>query len=105
MCSSDLFRWASSGNTDFNFDYGVSRRPDQEVLAYNYGTIERKMNEHPGISTFLRQDGEIFHTYSVYARGIDNVNAAYQLLDLTAKGRDEQGLPFSMAWVKRHDKY
>lgn len=99
------FRWVSSGNTDFNFDYGVSRRPDQEVLAYNYGTIERKMNEHPGISTFLRQDGEIFHTYSVYARGIDNVNAAYQLLDLTAKGRDEEGLPFSMAWVKRHDKY
>lgn len=99
------FRWVSSADTDFNFDYGVSRRPDQEVLGYNYGTIERKMNEHPGISTFLKRDGEILHTYSVYARGIDHVNAAYQLLDLTAKGRDEEGLPFSMAWVKRHDKY
>ena len=75
------------------------------MLRYNYGTIERKMNEHPGISAFIKQDGAVFHTYSVYARGIDNVNGAYQLLDLTAKGRDEGGLPHPMAWVKRHDKY
>jgi predicted dithiol-disulfide oxidoreductase (DUF899 family) len=99
------FRWVSSAPCDFNFDYGVSKRPDEETLAYNYGTIERKSNEHPGISAFIRQDGAIFHTYSTYARGLDVVNCAYQLLDLTAKGRHEQGLPYPMAWVRRRDRY
>lgn len=98
-------RWVSSAPGDFNFDYGVSKRPEEKVLQYNYGTIERKFDEHPGISAFIKQDGAIFHTYSTYARGLDNVNGAYQLLDLTAMGRHEEGLPFSMAWVRRHDKY
>jgi predicted dithiol-disulfide oxidoreductase (DUF899 family) len=98
-------RWVSSAGSDFNFDYGVSKRPEEKVLGYNYGTIERKFDEHPGISAFIRQDGAIFHTYSTYARGLDAVNGAYQLLDLTAKGRDEEGLSFPMAWVRRHDRY
>jgi predicted dithiol-disulfide oxidoreductase (DUF899 family) len=60
----------------------------------------------PGISVFAKNEsGEIFHTYSCFARGIDIVNATYQLLDLVPKGRDEEGLPFTMAWVKRHDEY
>ena len=50
-------------------------------------------------------DGAVYHTYSTYARGLDMFNAAYQMLDLTAKGRDEAGLPWPMAWVKRHDSY
>lgn len=99
------FRWVSSLANDFNYDYGVSRRPGEKMLDYNFGTIQRDVDEHPGISTFIRQDGEIFHTYSVYARGIDVVNGTYQLLDLTAKGRDEDSLPWPMAWVRRHDKY
>lgn len=98
-------RWVSSAGSDFNFDYGVSKRPEEKVLPYNYGTIERKFDEHPGISAFIRQDGAIFHTYSTYARGLDAVNGAYQLLDLTAKGRHEEGLPYPMAWVRRHDRY
>jgi len=99
------FRWVSSAGSDFNYDYGVSKRPDEKVLPYNYGTIERKFDEHPGFSAFVREDGAIFHTYSTYARGLDAMNAAYQLLDLTAKGRQEEGLPFPMAWVRRRDRY
>ncbi len=99
------FRWVSSLANDFNYDYGVSRRPGEKLLDYNFGTIQRDADEHPGISTFIRQNGAIFHTYSVYARGIDTLNGAYQLLDLTAKGRDEESLPWPMAWVRRHDKY
>ncbi len=99
------FRWVSSLANDFNYDYGVSRRPGEKLLDYNFSTIQRDVDEHPGISTFIKQDGAIFHTYSVYARGIDVVNGAYQLLDLTAKGRDEDSLPWPMAWVRRHDKY
>lgn len=99
------FRWVSSAPSDFNYDYGVSRRPGEKTIGYNYGTIPRDSDEMPGVSTFIRRDGQVFHTYSVYARGIDNVNGTYQLLDLTAKGRDEEGLPWPMAWVRRHDKY
>ena len=62
--------------------------------------------EAPGISVFRKDDdGAVYHTYSTYGRGIEMVNAAYQLLDMTSKGRDEQDLPWPMAWVKRHDKY
>ncbi|MPZ34595.1 MAG: DUF899 domain-containing protein [Rhodospirillales bacterium] len=99
------FRWVSSEGCDFNYDYGVSRRPDEKSMSYNYGTIQRSADEHPGISAFIEEDGAVFHTYSTYARGLDVVNGAYHLLDLTAKGRQEEGLPFPMAWVRRHDRY
>jgi predicted dithiol-disulfide oxidoreductase (DUF899 family) len=99
------FRWVSSAGCDFNYDYGVSRRPGEKLLDYNYGTIQRDADEHPGISAFVKQDGAIFHTYSTYARGLDVVNGAYHLLDLTAKGRQEEGLPYPMAWVRRRDRY
>ena len=62
--------------------------------------------EAPGLSIFTKSAaGEIFHTYSCYARGLDMMNTAYQLLDLVPKGRDEADLPFTMAWVRRHDQY
>ena len=62
--------------------------------------------EMPGISAFRRgDDGAIYHTYSTYGRGLDTINGTYQLLDLTSKGRDESGLPWPMAWVRRHDQY
>jgi len=100
------FRWVSSAGSDFNFDYDASFRPDEEGLRYNFGTIKPFGEETPGISAFRRGDGgEIYHTYSTYARGLDMLNSAYHLLDLTSKGRDEQDLPWPMAWVKRHDRY
>jgi predicted dithiol-disulfide oxidoreductase (DUF899 family) len=99
------FRWVSSAGNDFNYDYAVSRRPDDKFLDYNYGTSRRQSDEHPGISAFVKQNDTVFHTYSTYARGLDAVNGAYQLLDLTAKGRQEEALSFPMAWVRRHDRY
>src|SRR5262245_38393669 len=100
------FRWVSSAGSDFNFDFGASFKPDEQAAAYNFGTIKPYGEETPGISIFRRgDDGAVHHTYSTYARGLDMLNGAYHLLDLTSKGRDEEGLPFSMAWVRRHDQY
>ncbi len=99
-------RWVSSLGNDFNFDYGVSFKSGETSLKYNYDTIEPYGEEAPGVSAFRRgEDGAIYHTYSTYARGLDVLNGAYHLLDLTSKGRDEEGLSFSMAWVRRHDQY
>lgn len=64
------------------------------------------MDELPGISVFARDAaGSVYHTYSCYARGLDMLNVAYHYLDLVPKGRDEDGLPFTMSWVKHHDRY
>lgn len=57
------------------------------------------------MSVFSTADGQVFHTYSCYARGLDMLNGTYHLLDLVPKGRDEQGFSYSMAWVRRHDQY
>ncbi len=95
------FRWVSSLGSDFNFDYGVSLNPGDK---YNYGTMDAK-GEMPGITAFRREDGAVYRTYSAYARGVDLLNGTYHLLDITSKGRDEAGLPFTMAWLKRHDRY
>ncbi len=103
------FKWVSSFSTDFNFDYRVSASKEEKAngkVYYNYGTTDYFAEELPGMSVFYKNDsGEIFHTYSSYARGLDNMLSAYNWLDLTPKGRDEDGLAFSMAWVRHHDKY
>ena len=60
----------------------------------------------PGVSAFYKDEsGAVFHTYSAYARGLDILVGAYNYLDLAPKGRDEDKLPWSMAWVRRHDEY
>lgn len=101
------FKWVSSLNNDFNRDYHVSFTPEQQKTAvYNYKAGDAGSSELPGVSIFAKgDDGQIYHTYSCYARGLDNLNGAYQLIDLLPKGRDEQGLRHPMAWVRRHDKY
>jgi predicted dithiol-disulfide oxidoreductase (DUF899 family) len=100
------FRWVSSGGSDFNFDYGVSSRPGESEMPYNFGTMNVGPGEMPGFSAFRRsEDGAIYRTYSTYARGVDMLNGAYHLLDLTSKGRDEDGLSFTMEWVRRRDQY
>ena len=78
-------------------------RPTKKT--YNFGTIAPESEEMPGISVFAKDGGAIYHTYSTYSRGIDMVNGTYQLLDLVPKGRDEDGLDFSMEWVRRRDEY
>jgi predicted dithiol-disulfide oxidoreductase (DUF899 family) len=100
------FRWVSSGDGDFNYDYGVSFRPtEQGDPIYNYGTLPPGRADREGMSVFYRdEDGSLFHTYSAYARGIDILNAAYNYVDLVPKGRDEHG-SFSQYWVRRRDEY
>ncbi len=101
------FPWVSSAQTTFNRDFAVSFDP-QEVASqqplYNFDTLPA-YPEMPGLSVFCREGDTIFHTYSTYARGLDMLNSTYHLLDLTPKGRDEDGLTFPMAWVRRHDEY
>ena len=106
------FHWVSSSGNDFNHDYNVSFTP--QALAggkfyYNYrmNDVEGEgMQELHGISVFCQDgQGNIFHTYSSYARGADSLVGAYHYMDLTPKGRDEGGLPFPMAWVRHHDRY
>jgi predicted dithiol-disulfide oxidoreductase (DUF899 family) len=100
------FSWVSSLGNDFNFDFAVSFQPDEKQPTYNHGTQPPYGQETPGLSAFRRgEDGAVYRTYSTYARGLDVLNGTYHLLDMTSKGRDEAGLPFSMAWVRRHDRY
>jgi predicted dithiol-disulfide oxidoreductase (DUF899 family) len=103
------FKWVSSAECDFNYDYHVSFRPGeapQGKALYNYARYDGSMSDLPGFSVYYKNaSGGIFHTYSTYARGLDSMNAAYQLLDLVPKGRDEAGLPQPMAWVRLHDSY
>lgn len=101
------FPWVSSGNSDFNFDYKVSftaQELAERKAEYNFGSEDPERPEYPGVSVFLKDAaGNIFHTYSTYARGLDMVNVAYHYLDLVPKGRDEGGRgPY---WVRRHDEY
>ena len=103
------FKWVSSLNTDFNADFNVSFTPEeieQGEMYYNYHVTKFPADEAPGASVFYKNDsGDIFHTYSCYGRGLDILNGAYNYLDLVPKGRDEDDLPYTMAWLKRHDQY
>ncbi len=97
--------WVSSLGSEFNYDLGVSFRPGQADPAYNYEPAASPGEEAPGLSVFATDGEAIYHTYSCYARGLDPLNSAYQLLDLVPKGRDEDGLDWPMAWLRRHDAY
>jgi predicted dithiol-disulfide oxidoreductase (DUF899 family) len=103
------FPWVSASETDFNFDYSVSFRPEDQAAGkttYNYVPTEGTFPERPGISVFYKDDhGAVFHTYSTYSRGIEMVNAAYQWIDIVPNGRNEAGLQYPMAWLKLHDEY
>jgi predicted dithiol-disulfide oxidoreductase (DUF899 family) len=103
------FKWLSSAGNDFNHDYHVSFTPDEMAkgkVYYNYNMGEFPSEEAPGASVFYQDaTGQIFHTYSCYARGLDILVGAYNWLDLAPKGRDEVNLPWTMAWVRHHDRY
>jgi predicted dithiol-disulfide oxidoreductase (DUF899 family) len=103
------FPWVSSSGSDFNRDFFVSFTQEEIAsgkLVYNFATQPFAIEEAPGVSVFSRApDGTVCHTYSCYSRGLDILNPAYNLLDLVPKGRDEDGLPHTMAWVRLHDLY
>jgi predicted dithiol-disulfide oxidoreductase (DUF899 family) len=104
------FRWVSSYAGDFNFDYHVSFTPAELATGkvfYNYQMTDASIEELSGISVFYKDaNGNIFHTYSSYARGNEEVLGAYMYLDLTPKGRNETGPNHTLSdWVRHHDKY
>jgi len=103
------FKWVSSNGNDFNHDFHVSFTPEEKArgkVEYNYAMTEFPSEEAPGLSAFIKTDtGQVLHTYSSYARGLDILVGAYNFLDFAPKGRDEGALPWSMAWVRRHDEY
>jgi predicted dithiol-disulfide oxidoreductase (DUF899 family) len=102
------FNWVSSSGSDLNFDYHVSFTEEEEKknkVYYNYEPAEFMSDELPGLSVFYKdEDGSVFHTYSTYARGLDQLVGTYNFLDLTPKGRDEDPKD-TMSWVRRHDQY
>ena len=101
------FKWVSSHDTNFNFDYHVSftkKELDEKQTFYNFKLQDSFDTEREGVSVFYKdKTGRVFHTYSTYARGIDMLNTAYNYLDLTPKGRDENDQ--GQFWVRRHDEY
>ena len=103
------FKWVSSYDNDFNFDYHVSFTPEElseKKAFYNYSFQDTHSPEREGVSVFYKDTaGHVFHTYSAYARGIDVLNVAYHYLDLVPMGRDEDGHEFPQFWVRRHDEY
>jgi predicted dithiol-disulfide oxidoreductase (DUF899 family) len=101
------FKWLSSFGSDFNRDFGVAFTPEElaaKKADYNFKLQDPFMPEREGLSVFYKDEtGKIFRTYSAYARGIDIINTAYNILDLVPKGRDEaEG---NQHWVRRHDEY
>jgi predicted dithiol-disulfide oxidoreductase (DUF899 family) len=104
------FKWVSSFHTDFNYDFQASFSPadfKRGKAMYNYRQIKPFSDELHGVSVFYKDaKGAIYHTYSTYGRGVDMLNNAYQFLDLTAKGRDENWASgHASGWVRHHDKY
>ena len=118
------FPWASSFGSDFNFDYGVGLTPQEQDQGYDYNFEEKPpipadargapgghaamcgvdlrtyLKELPGMSAFVLDEGEVYHTYSAYARGLDALWGMYPWLDRAPKGRNETGI-----WWRRHDEY
>lgn len=103
------FKWASSNGSEFNYDFGVSFKPEQLATGevdYNFVSQPFPREEAPGISVFYKNDaGEIFRTYSAYGRGVEAMMGTYRMLDLVPKGRDEHNAAHTMDWLRHHDRY
>jgi predicted dithiol-disulfide oxidoreductase (DUF899 family) len=112
------FNWASSYQSDFNFDFERSRTKDQVSawlgdeapqvparFASQCGTdVVSFLTEGPGLSVFARSDEDVYLTYLTTARGLEPVMVYYGILDLVARGRDE-GHPADPSWIHRHDEF
>lgn len=103
------FKWVSSGESDFNYDFDVSFTPEDLAkgeVYYNYAMQAFPLPDAPGISVFYKDDaGQVYHTYSTYGRGVEVMMHTYNFLDLTPLGRHEEGLSDTMEWVRHHDRY
>jgi predicted dithiol-disulfide oxidoreductase (DUF899 family) len=101
------FPWVSSFGSDFNFDYRVSFTEADKARGkaiYNYAEQDYMSDELPGISAFYRdENGNVYHTYSAYARGVEMALGTYAMLEFTPKGRNEKQ---NMGeWMRHHDRY
>ena len=108
------FPWFSSFGNDFNYDFQVTLDEEKNSTQYNYlssetlfqtGKIWMRKGELPGMSVFLREGDDVYHTYSAYQRGLDLFLGTYNLLDLTPLGRQEDQEPQVMSWLRHHDRY
>jgi predicted dithiol-disulfide oxidoreductase (DUF899 family) len=103
------FVWVSSYDSNFNPDFHVSFTKDemaQGKVNYNYTMQQFPSEEAPGISVFYRNAvGDVFHTYSAYGRGVEQLVGTYMIPDMMPTGRDEDHLGFTMEWVRHHDRY
>jgi predicted dithiol-disulfide oxidoreductase (DUF899 family) len=103
------FKWVSSYGSDFNYDYNVSFSEADKArgkVMYNFEEIDYPFEEMPGYSVFYKDEaGDIFHTYSTFARGTELVGGVYGFLDVTPKGRNEPPGGNLTSWVRRHDEY
>ena len=101
------FRWYSSEKSDFNYDFHVTFTKEEMAAKkadYNFAMQDPHRPQREGISVLYKDAaGEVFRTYSTYARGLDLMNTAYNYLDLCPKGRDEPD--HRPSWVRRHDEY
>jgi predicted dithiol-disulfide oxidoreductase (DUF899 family) len=107
------FHWVSSQGSDFNYDFHATLDEGKGSVEYNYadarqlvsaGKLWSTNGELPGLSVFLRDGDDVFHTYSVYTRGLDAMLNMYNFLDLTPLGRQEEG-DRAQGWIRHHDKY
>lgn len=103
------FAWVSSGESDFNYDFHVSFTPQElagGTVYYNYVQQPFPHPDAPGVSVFYKDDtGQVYLTYSTYGRGVEVMMHTYNFLDLTPLGRNEDGLSYTMEWVRHHDRY
>jgi predicted dithiol-disulfide oxidoreductase (DUF899 family) len=103
-------KWVSSYGSDFNYDYHVSFKPDEVAKGYAYYNYQmQKINgeEFSGRSVFCKDsNGDVFHTYSSFARGGEDMLTTYRLLDVVSMGRNETGPRHNLTdWVRHHDRY
>ncbi|MGB3386659.1 MAG: DUF899 family protein, partial [Pseudaminobacter sp.] len=100
------FPWVSSFGSDFNYDFNVSFHKEDIKAGRaicNYEPLDYEMDELHGTTAFYKDgEGNIFRTFSRYARGDEDTMSTYMILDIMPKGRNEDG---TMDWVKRHDEY
>jgi predicted dithiol-disulfide oxidoreductase (DUF899 family) len=104
------FNWVSSAESDFNYDFHVSFTKEQMAggqVYYNYEMVKAMTEDLHGTSVFVKDEaGNVYHTYSIYARGDERGLGTYMFLDITPKGRNETGPNFNLTdWVRRHDQY
>jgi len=101
------FPWVSSLGSDFKYDFGAAFTEEQQRngAEYNFGHWDHPEPQKEGMSAFALKDGVVHHTYSTYARGVEQLMGTYRMLDLAPLGRNEEGLEYGPAWWHRHDEY